>query len=726
MTSVSQNWVYSFAGFRLYVDEHILLRGDERVWLSPRCFSLLVKLVENAGHLLTKEALLTDIWEGQIVEEGNLNHTISNLRKALGERPNENRLIETIPRIGYRFVAAVEPVKDDGDTSESVGTRFDAKREADAGLVSGEKSGKLPPSRIVSLLRRWPILLVTGSVLVASIGISLLVTRRERATPTETDRYAPVALTHSPVQDAYPHWTKDGRIRFMRITPDHQAESWIMNVDGSDQKRVNEFPAPRYGRWSPDDQKVVFVKPNDKSALYLANVDGSNEIVLPFYEGNWDWSPDSRDIVYQKKLGVQTNLFIYSLETGEARNVTNRPNDFDADPTFSPDGRQIAFLSDRDGNSEIYIMDRDGSHIRRLTFDPATDTHPVFSPDGTQILFDSDREKEHSDVFIMNADGSGQPVNLINWPNSSQYVVPGCWSPDGTKIVFASDRNGNGDLFVTSAEGVRPQVFLSDAARDLHFPSYSPNGRFVAYESTSENKSGELRVWDSETKRESLVIRTGSAGIIPAWSPNGDSIAFQGTIDGQTEIYLVNPDGTGLKNLTQNPAKDASPTWSPSRMQIAFVSNRDDYNRFQIYVMNADGSNQQRIYYSKAMSADLSWSPDGKHIAFANDKEDDRRGNFEIFSIEPFTSDPESRLTFRPRYDVTPAYSPSGRRIAFVSNTDGNFEIYVMNADGTGLLRLTRDPAEDLTPRWSPDGTKIIFSSNRGGKFAIYELPAPQ
>jgi TolB protein len=142
--------------------------------------------------------------------------------------------------------------------------------------------------------------------------------------------------------------------------------------------------------------------------------------------------------------------------------------------------------------------------------------------------------------------------------------------------------------------------------------------------------------------------------------------------------------------------------------------------------MNADGSNQHRVYYTQGTSGSPSWSPDGRSMVFANDKEDNRSGNFEVFIIEPDTAEPERRLTFRRRYDVSPVFSSSGKRIAFASNTDGNYEIYVMNADGTGLLRLTRDAADDIAPHWSPDETKIVFCSNREGRSAIYELEVPR
>ena len=105
-----------------------------------------------------------------------------------------------------------------------------------------------------------------------------------------------------------------------------------------------------------------------------------------------------------------------------------------------------------------------------------------------------------------------------------------------------------------------------------------------------------------------------------------------------------------------------------------------------------------------------------------NDKEDGATGNFEIFKIGFETKTSEQRLTFRRRSDGHPAVSPNGKRIAFTSETDGNSEIYLMNSDGTGLLRVTRNLATDITPQFSGNGTKIIFSSNRGGKFALYEI----
>jgi Tol biopolymer transport system component len=122
------------------------------------------------------------------------------------------------------------------------------------------------------------------------------------------------------------------------------------------------------------------------------------------------------------------------------------------------------------------------------------------------------------------------------------------------------------------------------------------------------------------------------------------------------------------------------------------------------------------------MNISPSWSPDRREIVFANDSVGGRIGNFEIFKFTLGDHDSLRQLTFRDRANSQPAFSPDGSRILFVSDLDGNAEIYLMNSDGTGLLRLTRNPAEDKSPHWTIDGRNVVFSSTRGGKSAIYEI----
>ncbi|MGI8788497.1 MAG: winged helix-turn-helix domain-containing protein [Pyrinomonadaceae bacterium] len=564
----------------------------------------------------------------------------------------------------------------------------------------------------------WLALGVFSILIISALGFYFW--QREKSISTvNQNKFDAIRLTDNPQADSYPHWTKDGHLRFLR-TADKHSKSFSMNADGTNQIEVKGFNNFDYGFWSPDETKVLFAKRDDKNAYYLAGADGANEILLPFFGGNFDWSPDGKKIVYQKAIaGNNSELFIYSLETGESKNITANP-EFDADPNFSPDGRQIAFASLRDGNAEIYLMNSDGGDVRRLTNHPAWDSHPVFSPDGTTIAFSSDRENENSDVYLMNTDG-GAVKRLTDW-KTEEFVLPGCWSPDGTQIAFTSDRAGSNDIYVISAEVYKPELILADEKTDLQSPNFSPDGKQIVYQAELEDKSGELRITGLESRQSRVLLKTENTDAAPVFSPDGERIAFQNRIEGNTEICTIKPDGSDLTNLSNNAARDITPAFSPDGKQIVFASNRDgNYGVFQLYAMNADGGNPHQIYRSNGMNLSPAWSPNGGQIIFASDKEG-RTGNFEIFSIGFETGEAEKRLTFRPRYDTQPAISPDGKRIAFTSDADGNAEIYLMNADGTNLLRLTRNLAEDDAPQFSKDGRKIMFSSNRSGKYALYEI----
>lgn len=195
-----------------------------------------------------------------------------------------------------------------------------------------------------------------------------------------------------------------------------------------------------------------------------------------------------------------------------------------------------------------------------------------------------------------------------------------------------------------------------------------------------------------------------------------NEIAFDSTgEDGYTQVYIVNPDGSSPRQLTNTIGKGTGdvkgnqlPRWSPDRTKIAFVSTRD--GTWEIYVMDADGSNQQRLTHTTKGYGNSGpyWSPDGKKILFNSD----RHPKADIYVIDADGSN-EQRLTRHPATDAGGKWSPDGEKILFYSDRDGNTEIYVMDADGANQQRLTHHPSDDGIANWSPDGTKIAFYSNR-------------
>jgi Tol biopolymer transport system component len=492
-----------------------------------------------------------------------------------------------------------------------------------------------------------------------------------------------------------------------------------MNADGTGQAAIPTANGRRIVGWSPDERKMLYVKPDDPTKTYLANADGSGEVLLHFRSGNW--SSDSKSITYWAKVsGHNYDVFIYSVETGETRNITNSDG-FDADPSFSPDGTRIAFVSTRDGNGEIYTINLDGSDLRRITFNPTADSHPAFSPDGTQILFTSDRENENADVYLMNSDGSS-PVKVTNWDKSNETAGPGGWSRDGTKIAFFSDRDGKDDLYVVSAEISRPKLVFADPECDIRTFSHSPDGKRIIYSQEMADKSGELRVLDLGSRETSLVRKTELPATSADWSPQGDMIAFHDRIDGNSEVCLIRSDGRDFRILTNDPSPDAGPSWSPDGARIVFMSYRGEPRGVgQLYLMNADGTDPRPITPRKGWEGDPAWWPDGGRFVFVCDRNDAPGMGLDICEIG-VDGTGEKHVLFKRDHESHPVVSPDGGRIAFTSSAGGNTEIYLMNSDGSGLLRLTRHQADDQWPEWTPDGRKLMFISNRNGKYAIYEI----
>jgi Tol biopolymer transport system component len=185
---------------------------------------------------------------------------------------------------------------------------------------------------------------------------------------------------------------------------------------------------------------------------------------------------------------------------------------------------------------------------------------------------------------------------------------------------------------------------------------------------------------------------------------------------GEFEIFVVEPDGGGLRKLATKPVQDNFPAWSPNGKRLAFEASEDpDAFNIDIYVMNADGSGVKRITKESTLDRMPSWSPDGTRIAFMKDSRSVQEPDTgDIYTIRADGTD--LRQLSDDGLDEDPAWSPDGQTVAFGRLTKATGEIYTLNADGGGLRKLT-DPPEgfwDSNPSWSPDGTKIAFTRTSG------------
>lgn len=295
--------------------------------------------------------------------------------------------------------------------------------------------------------------------------------------------------------------------------------------------------------------------------------------------------------------------------------------------------------------------------------------HATWCPDGKRILFES-----HG-VLTTNPDGTD-----LAYLGEGDYPV---WSPDGSRIAFATD-NG---LAVMDADGTGREL-LADYAEFLQSPL-----------------------------RERAHIGC------TAWSPDGASIAFvvQSSIEHEpdeqgsnathySDIWIVAPDGSGLRQLTMDAALGWHLVWSPDSRSIAFISSRDD-TAWDIWVVDLDGSRERRLTTGEGTEWAPAWSPDGARIAYSTSDE--------IWVMDADGGNP-TRVATVSKWCDNPAWSPDGTMIAFDSTIVGPVgNIWIVNADGTGRTKLTGASRSSFTcnpkyicyeePKWSPDGTEILF-----------------
>ncbi len=376
----------------------------------------------------------------------------------------------------------------------------------------------------------------------------------------------------------------------------------------------------------------------------------------------------------------------------------------DTQPDISPDGTRVVFISNRAGRPHVWRMQADGSHPVNLTpGQPDCDT-PAWSPDGQRIAYQRALPDGSTAIFVMDANGSH--VRRASTGTGARAS----WSPDSKRVAFQSRRDGSTGIFVTSADG-GPEIRLTGAGVNAFDPAWSPDGSRILH---ARGVGGRLQLFVMDAggrNARQLLDWPGRDASVPAWAPDGRRIVFNGSAGETAHLYFANSDGTEPARLTTGTCSEREASWSRDGQRIYFES--DCRGNADIYFARVPAGTGLRLTFD--IGEDLNPSVWGERVAFASN----RAGNMHIF-VKDNPAAKARQVTSGSSYEDAPAWSPNGAWLAFSSNRTGIEQIYVARADGTGMRQVTHG-ASASQAAWSRDGTRLAITG-KGRNLAIVDL----
>ncbi|MCB0209685.1 MAG: serine/threonine-protein kinase [Anaerolineae bacterium] len=256
-------------------------------------------------------------------------------------------------------------------------------------------------------------------------------------------------------------------------------------------------------------------------------------------------------LAFQSSRNGNNEIYVMNLDGSGQTNLTNSPGD-DRSPLWSPDGLSIAFVSWRDDQG-VWVMDADGTNQKRLASGGSGTVYdPVWSFDSRRLYFGSSVEG----IEVIDVDGTNRKIITAGKGHNPSL------SPNGQQLLYSADDGGNFNLFFISIAGGNANYVTSAPASEIQ-PVLSPDGLRVAFISAPDTDTGRGDLYVMEIDGTNSVQLVTGPNSHPAWSPDGRQIAFTNRSEGNDEIYLINADGSNMRNLTNFPADDSHPTWSP-------------------------------------------------------------------------------------------------------------------------------------------------------------------
>ncbi|MBS1796716.1 MAG: winged helix-turn-helix domain-containing protein [Acidobacteria bacterium] len=663
-----QTRYFEFGGFRLDTVERLLLCDGKRVSLTHKSYDLLLTLLENRGHLLTHDELMGLVWQDTAVDQSSLRQNIALIRKALGDGSEESEFIQTVPKYGYRFIAPVRLLPDEGIAlvaeRRSV-MQVELEEELEPAATALQKVAVRPARRP---FRRAAVAAVVLLFLIVPVW---LFWRQKGAVVPKTpvfgfENIVPKKLTDVGGVELGALSSNGGFVVYTTLGGGESA-LWIKQIEGRDAVKLAAVPSP--------DRIGAFTITHDDNWVYYVLAK----------KGDW---------------GRAATLFRVSVFGGKPQKITENLDGF---VSFSPDDKRMVFDRFSEQGCRLVIANAaDGGDERVLAESPSKPQFldPQWSPDGAEILyFDIERRAEgnfFSVATISVADATIRPVIAA----SRQRIWFLSWTREGGIIMNAADPATKlAQLYAVSY----PDGRISRLTNDLtYYTGLSVGGRSIL--STKSEIIASL--WLSDTnnlKAPPKKIAADQFFSNVVWTPD-KRLLFDFSDAGKRHLWLMNADGGDRERISPNDWNDLMPDVSPDGRTIVFISNRG--GTYELWTSDIDGSRPRQLTFGNLGVWAPRFAPDGRSVYYEirDSGSTVKRIGLADNVIEDVVDDVWVDL-----YDL----SPDGRYIAYSYTEKDSQEgrIVVRPREGGGQARVFKVEATRFL-RFTRDGAGLVFKNS--------------
>ncbi len=690
-------------------------RDGERLDLEPKAIRVLIHLLRNRDRVVTKEELVGAVWEGATITDNAVTRVVAQLRRELGDDSRSPRYIETVPTLGYRFVAAA--------------------REVDGGPPAAPPESNPPVADVRPPAGKRP------SWVLSAMAVAILVLAgwwwtRRAAPPIAPGRSVATQITTTAGVDSRPSFGPDGRSfvycsnrsgRFEIYRRELASEAGTKPV--TDDGNQNVQPA-----WSPDGKWIAYHSVAQRG-IWIVPAAGGTPRRLTQFGSTPSWSPDSQTIAFSAvepvslapfDAGGTGNLWAVALDGAALRQLTaaGTPRGTHVSPSWSHDGKRIVYaVLARD--SAVHILDvatgqstpavRIGDDIPRQ---PGTFVSrvwdPAFGPGDERIYFSAAGDKGEYSIWSAPAQG-GPPARIHS---SSAGTATGlALSPDGSKLLFTDMRNES-QLWTVDERGETKPLFQESVLR-AYLPSYSNDGKWLAFAVETQGRNRDMWIMPSgggEPVTVSPDPGTKEGGMV--WTPAGEFL--YNYVDGsEVEFRAFDPATRKTRLLVRRSTVGLfHPALLPNGKQILASCS----NPLNVCLGPATADRPRQLTFDR----------DGAWFAFADRSSQwigyqVRRADFEQIGVIRTDGSENKILTSGPAKHWANAFSPDSRRIAYAAFQDGIWTLWWTDRATGERKQMTKESAFGpfvRSPAWRPGTDQIAYERYqvRGNIFAL-DLP---